>query len=191
MKHNVLSLIVLLAALPALFSCSDLRQTKDLYDEWWPVHASGSYENSQFTARWDGNLGIHGDISVTFVNKDVPDITYQETRYYEMLSFSKARKGYCTISIESLGNMHATSKYLQFYIKDKKLFLEIPNSSGRGTGEYAEGVDISFPDDNTVKIGTVTYERYSYFKEKHPEVFKPLAEMGFDLETPPIIFDLD
>lgn len=190
MKANINHFLVILSLLLLLPSCGDLKQQKDLYGDWWPVRASGSAENEQFTAKWDGNLGIHGDIVITFVNKKNASLSYQDTYYYPMLSFSKKEKAYCTVTLQSLGDMRA-SRYRKFEIKDGKLFLEKAGDYGRGTGEFGEGLDITFLEEDVVRIGDVTYERYPYFKSKHPEIFNILAEKGFDLETPPIVFPAD
>lgn len=171
-------------------SCSDFNLQKDLYGDWWPVHASGSAENGQFAATWNGALGVHGDIVVKFVNKNNASLNYEDTRYYPMLSFSKKRKAFCTVTLESLGDMQA-SRYRNFEIKDGTIFFEKGDKNGKGTGEMDEGHALTFMEEDVVKIGEVTYERYAYFKSKHPEIFKPLSEKGFDLETPPIIFPYD
>ena len=187
MKRITLLFLALIPTLLIFSSCADLRQTKDLYDNWWPVHASESFENDNFTAQWNGNLGIHGDILVKYVSKKNPSLYYEDTKYYPAYVFSKAKKTYGTISIESLGDTHSLLKGLQFKVKDGMLYLEKPNDRGKGTGEFDEGHPLKFIDDNTVQIGGVTYERYKYFKEKHPEVFKPLADKGFDLDEIPIV----
>ena len=190
MKIKSFYFLSLLAGFFLLSSCSDLKQQKELYGDWWPVHASGSLDNEQFTARWDSDLGVHGDIVITFTDKKNPKLTYEDTQYYPMLSFSKKQKKYCTVSLQSLGDMKA-SRYRSFEIKDGKISLEKAGSNGRGNGEFTEPMDLTFLEDDVVRIGDVTYERYAYFKNKHPEIFKPLAEKGFDLETPPIIFPAD
>ncbi len=190
MKIKARFVLPLLSILLLTASCGDLSLQKDLYGDWWPVHASGSRSNDVFSATWDGDLGIHGDIVVTFVNKNNSSLSFEDRLYYPMLSFSKKRKAYCTVNIESLGDMKA-GRYLKFEVKDGKVFFEKTNDTGKGTGEFGEGQDLTFLQDDVVRIGKVTYERYAYFKSKHPEVFKPLAEKGFDLETPPIIFVYD
>lgn len=174
---------ILSALLLSLFSCSDLKQTKNLYGEWWPVHASGNFENEQFTAKWDGDLGIHGDITVTYVNKKNAILSYDDVRYYPMICFSKKQNAYCTITIQSLGDMRS-GKYLNFEVKDGKVFYEKADERGIGTGEFDEGHELKFLGDDVVRIGGVTYERYAYFKSKHPEIFKSLAGAGFNLTLP-------
>ena len=184
-RFSILSL-TLLSAMLFLSSCADMKQTKDLYDDWWPVHASGTFENDNFTAKWDGNLGIHGDILIKFVSKKNPALSYEDTKYYPAYEFSKSKKTYSTISIESLGDMHTVLKGLEFKVKGGMIYFEKANDRGKGTGELDEGRPLKFINDNTIQIGDVTYERYKYFKDKHPEVFKPYSEMGFDLDRIPI-----
>ncbi|MBR0223816.1 MAG: hypothetical protein IJL93_06025 [Bacteroidales bacterium] len=187
MKTKSVYFFSLLASLLLFSSCSDMKQRNDLYGDWWPVHASGSADNEKFTAKWDGDLGIHGDIVIKFVNKNNADLSYEETRYYSALSFSKKRKAFCTISLKSLGEMKSSS-YRKFEVKDGKLYFEKTNSNGKGTGEFGDGQDLSFINEDVIRVGNVKYERFAYFKNKHPEVFKPFAEMGFDLETIPVLF---
>lgn len=183
MKHKSLLFLSVLYILLLLPSCGDLKQVRDLYDDWWPVRASGSAENDYFSASWDGDLGIHGDIVVKYVDKTDPRLFYEETRYYPALSFSKKEKAYCTISIQSLGNRQ-TGKYMKFKVEDGKIYFEKPNKSGRGSGEFDDGQDLTFLSDDRVKIGNVTYERYDVFKARHPDVFKSLAaELGLDPDT--------
>lgn len=184
-RFSILSL-TLLSAMLFLSSCADMKQTKDLYDDWWPVHASGTFENDNFTAKWDGNLGVRGDILIKYVSKKNPSMSYEDKKYYPALSFSKSEKTYSTISIESLGDMHNILKGLNFKVKGGMIYFEKANDRGKGTGELDEGRPLKFINDNTVQIGDVTYERYKYFKDKHPEVFKPYSEMGFDLDRIPI-----
>lgn len=162
---TILSLSLLAGAL-LLASCSeDTRTTRNLYDDWWPVHAAGSQENELFTARWDGDLSHYGGIEVTFVEKNNPSRTYTQFIYYKALSFKSDHKTFSYISISTRD--YTSSKALKFYIKDKKIYFEKMNEAGRGSGEYEEGKPISFVDDDHVKIDNVTYERYSVYYEKH------------------------
>lgn len=190
MKTKSVYFFAMLSAAFLLASCSDFKLQKDLYGDWWPVRASGSVDNDQFSATWDGNLGVHGDILVTYVSKKNPNLSYEDTRYYPMLSFNKSQKKFCTVTLQSLGDMRA-GRYRKFEVKGGQIFFEQANDQGKGTGEFGEGEDLTFLEDDVVKIGKVTYERYEYFKSKHPEIFKPLSEKGFDLTTPPIIFPED
>ena len=186
MKRSPLLLLVLFSSLLFLSSCGDLKQTRDLYDDWWPVRASGSYENEKFSAQWNGALGVHGDIVIKYVNKSNPSLFYEETKYYPAYKFSKQKKTFSTISIESLGDTHTLLRGLKFEVKKGMIYFEKANDRGKGTGEFDEGHTLQFLDDNTVQIGDVQYQRYQYFKEQHPETFRPLSEMGFDLDEIPI-----
>ena len=187
MKRISLLFLALFPALLLISSCADFRQTKDLYDDWWPVHASGTFNNGKFSAKWDGDLGVHGDIVITYVSINNPSLSYDDTKYYPAYQFSKKKKAFCTVTIESLSDMHALTKFLGFKVKDGTIYFEIPNERGKGSGEYDEGHPLKFINDDTVQIGDVTYERYKVFKDKHPEVFKYAAEMGFDLDRLPVI----
>ena len=186
MKSKSICIFAFLSVLLLLPACSDVKLTNDLYDDWWPVHASGSYDDNRFTARWDGDLGIHGDIKVNYVNKNNASLSYDDVVYYPMVSFSKKRKAFCTVTLQSLGDMRQ-SKYLKFEVKDGKLFYEKSDERGKGTGEFGEGQDLNFLSGDVVRIGNITYERYSYFKTRHPEIFKELAALGFDPDFLPII----
>lgn len=185
MKH-LSHLFLLLVSLLACSACADLRQTKNLYDDWWPVHASGTFDNGLYSAQWNGDLGLHGDILVKYVSKNNPSLSYEDTRYYPAYQFSKKKKTFSTVSIESLGDTHTLLKNLKFQVKDGMIYFEIPNDRGKGTGEFDEGRSLKFLDDNTVQIGDVKYQRYQYYKDQHPDFFKPLAEKGFDLDRIPI-----
>ena len=55
---------------------------------------------------------------------------------------------------------------MKYYIEDGKIYLEKANEEGKGSGEYMEGQDISFPNDYTLKIGNVTYESYAHYNER-------------------------
>ena len=101
MKTKAPFVLPLLSVLLLTASCSDLNLQKDLYGDWWPVHAAGSRSNDVFSATWDGDLGIHGDIVVTYVNKTNSSLNYEDKLYYPMLSFSKKRNAFCTVSIAS------------------------------------------------------------------------------------------
>ena len=185
MKH-LSRLFLLLVTLLTCSACADFRQTRELYDEWWPVHASGTFENEKFSAQWNGDLGIHGDIVIKYVSKNNPSLYYEGTKYYPAYQFSKKKKTFSTISIESLGDTHTLLKNLKFQVKGGMIYFEKTNDRGKGTGEFDEGQPLKFLDDNTVQIGDVKYQRYQYFKDQHPDVFKPLAEKGFDLDRIPI-----
>lgn len=187
MKRISLLFLAMLPALLLLSSCSDFRQTRNLYDDWWPVHASGSFDNDRFTANWDGDLDIHGDIVIKYVSKQNSSLYYEDTKYYPAYRFTKKGKTFSTISIESLSQPYNILKNLKFEVKDGVIYFEKPNERGKGTGEFDEGQPLKFIDDNTVQIGNVKYQRFKYFKESHPEVFKPLSEKGFDLEWIPVI----
>lgn len=74
MRIKVFHLFFLAATLLMTASCDDSKTVKNLYDDWWPVHASGSQENDYFKATWDGDLNSNGGIEVTFVDKTNPTI---------------------------------------------------------------------------------------------------------------------
>ena len=153
-----------LISLLVLSSCSeDIRITKNLYDDWWPVRASGTYESNYYKASWDGNLDKRGGIVVLFVNKTNPSLNYEDTQYYPALSFNKTKETFCYVYIQNRSDVQS-SKDLKFYVEDGKIYFEKMKDNGRGSGEYLEGLDIAFQGDNIVKIGNVTYERYSYYK---------------------------
>ena len=153
-------------------SCEDLKMTNDIYDDWWPIHASGSQETDHFTARWDGDLDNFGNIEVTFVDKTDPSLKYVQTKNYYALSFVKGRESFCYIDISH--RTPVASRYYKFYIKDKKIYYESPSDSGRGSGQYDEGHDISFQDKDHMQIGSVKYERYSVYYENN-KIKKELA----------------
>ena len=165
MRIKVFHLVFLAAALLMAASCEDSKTVKNLYDDWWPVHASGSQENDYFKASWDGDLNSNGGIDVTFVDKTNPSIRYTQTIYYKALSFKKDHKHFTYINISSKD--YTASKLLLFYVKDKQIFFEKMTDSGRGSGEYEDGKDISFVNNDHVKIGNVTYERFSVYYEAH------------------------
>jgi len=165
MRIKVFHLVFLAATLLMTASCGDSQTVKNLYDDWWPVHASGSQETEYFKAQWDGDLNSNGGIDVTFVDKTNPTLSYTKTVYYKALSFKKDHKHFTYIDISTLD--YTASKQLLFYLKDKQIFFEIAGNTGRGTGEYEEGQDINFTDKDHVKIGKVTYERFSVYYEAH------------------------
>jgi len=166
MRIRFFHLVFLAVALLLASSCSeDSKTVKSIYDDWWPVHASGSWESEYFTGHWDGDLNSKGDIKITFYDKTNPEIKYTETFNYKALSFKKDRKHFNYIDISSFD--YTASRQLLFYVKDKKIYFEKANETGRGTGEYEDGKDITFLDNDHMKIAGVTYERFSVYYEAH------------------------
>lgn len=172
MRYKSILFIAILSCMAVFTSCVDAKLTKDLYDDWWPVHATGSFNSDYFTAQWNGALNKRGGIEVTFQSTTNPSLNYKDYVYYPALEFSKS-KGYCTFDIKTLDVV--ASKYNKFQVKDGKLFLEKTNQAGRGTGEFGEGLDLTFLSENEVKIGDVTYQRYSYYREQNPLYGKELG----------------
>lgn len=166
MRKRFLQFFFMAAVLMLAGSCSeDSQAVKNIYDNWWPIHATGSEENTYFKANWNGDLNGQGAIVITFVDKSDPNIKYNESRYYKALAFNKDRKHFNYIDISTFE--YTASKQLLFYVKDGKIFFEKANDAGRGTGQYEEGKDISFPDKDHMMIDGVTYERFSVYYEKH------------------------
>ena len=164
MHFKSFTLLSVLAGLLLLTACQDTSIKRNLYDDWWPIHATGSFDNGHFTANWDSDLGARGGLIITFTNKTDPTMQYTDTWYFKALSFAKDRKTFKYISIQNLD--YETSRALKFYVKDKKIYFEIMNDAGRGTGEYEEGKDIKFISDDRVLIDGVTYERYSAYRRR-------------------------
>jgi len=161
MKIKPITLISFLAGLLFLSACEDAKITRNLYDDWWPIHATGSFDDGHFTAKWDSDLSTRGGVQVTFTSKTDPSLNYNRTLYYSGLSFASDRKTFQYITIKDLE--YEGSKSLKYYVKDKKIYFEIMNEAGRGTGEYQEGKDLKFTSDDRILIDGVTYERYSAY----------------------------
>ena len=163
------SLILISASILSLVSCSQAaRQTKTLYGhQWWPIHASGQYEDERFSASWDGPLDKNGCITVRFVHKKYPELSYETELNYPALDFSKTKQGFCYLDISSLAEIQQ-GRYLKFEIKDGKIFFEETDSNGRGTGKFGEGLPIKFSDETKVQIGNVTYQEYKAWLKEHP-----------------------
>lgn len=168
MKTKAIFFLTLAASLLMLGSCADMKMTKDLYDDWWPIHASGSQETEYFSARWDGDLNNFGNIDITFVDKNDPSITYVETKNYLALSFTKGRESFRYIDVST--RTPTASRYYKFYVKDSKIYFELPSDTGRGSGDYDEGHAITFTDKDHVKIDNVLYERYSVYHDRNKAV---------------------
>ena len=66
-------------------------------------------------------------------------------------------------------------------VEDGNIFMEKLEQSGK----YDEGKPISFQNENILKIGGVTYQKYSYYKETHPNQFK--SSIFRDNERIPIL----
>ena len=142
MHFKTFNLLAVLLAVLFLSSCADTSIKRQLYDDWWPIHATGTFDDGYFTASWDSDLGARGGLFITFTNKTDPSLKYDDVWYFDALSFAKDRKTFQYISIRNLD--YETSRALKYYIKDKKIYFEIKNEAGRGTGEYGEGKDIKF-----------------------------------------------
>ena len=166
-------LLAMIAGIFALASCSDMRITKNLYDDWWPIHASGTWENDYYKATWDGDLDKYGGILIKFVHKTDPSLNYEMTRYYPALIFKKKPDTFCYAYIQNPREIE-TSKQLKFYVEDGMIFMETMNDAGRGSGQYAEH-PISFQGKDLVKIDNVTYQRYSVYRAEHPTSTTELA----------------
>jgi len=155
-----------LLAIILLSSCSeDVKITRKLSEDWWPIHASGSVTGDYFSATWDADLDGYGKVDVTYYDNTTPSIFYVESKYYNALSFEDDGKNFRYIDIST--NDPVAGRFLRYYVKDKKIYFELPNDTGRGSGDYDEGQDISFQGDDILKIGNVTYERFSVYYEKH------------------------
>lgn len=157
-----------LVFLSALLFCScseDLKNTKNLYDDWWPVHASGSAQNDRFTATWDGDLSRSGCITVTFVDRESPDLSYTRDLYYPAYSFKKRSKSFSTVDISSRD--YVSSRPRKFYLEDGRIFFETTDGNGIGTGSYDEGHAFRFLNDDTFLLEGVTYERYSVWSARN------------------------
>jgi len=163
MRFKSLFILSMAAGMLLLGSCTESSSNNKLYDDWWPIHASGSMDDGYFTASWNGDLDSFGAIGVIFTSKTDPNLTYNQFVYYKALSFSQERKAFCYIDISTRD--YKASKYLDFYIKSKKIYFEKLNDVGRGNGEYEEGQDFKFLDNDHIQIGTVQYERYSVYYE--------------------------
>ena len=186
MRMRFSYLVLLAFTLLLAGSCSeDSKTVKNIYDDWWPVHATGSQESAYFTAHWDGDLNDKGNIKVTFVDKTNPDIKFTETLNYKALSFKKDRKHFNYIDIST--NDYTASKQLLFYVKDKKIYFEKTNEAGRGTGEYEEGKDITFVNNDHMKIDGVTYERFSVYYEAHRTT--PSSQSAILTEIPISVYE--
>ena len=164
MHFKSFTLLSVLAGLLLLTGCQDTSIKHNIIDGWWPIHAAGSFDNGHFTANWDGDLNTRGGINITFVSKTDPSMTYDDMLYFKALRFEKDRKTFQYLSIQKLE--YEASRSLKYYIKDRKIYFEIMNEAGRGTGEYEEGKDIKFLNDDRVLIDGVTYERYAAYRRR-------------------------
>ncbi len=180
--------LIILAGLFLFFctSCSEQHSfTKKITGDWWPVHASGSMDNEVFTASWDGDLGDHGEIIVVCTSKDNPSLTVKKTVFYPALSFSKdTRKNESVRTVDLSSRDLKTSNYLKYKVENGTFYMETVSAEGTPTGEFGEGQSYKFLDDNTLKIGNVTYEAYSYYRKKHQS--NSIVEMGGDSDYLPI-----
>ena len=175
MFKKSLLLLTMIAGVLALSSCSeDVRITKNLYDDWWPVHASGSLENEYYKATWDGDLDKYGGIIIKVVHKTNPALSYEMTQYYPALIFKKKPDTFCYAYIQNPREIE-TSKQLKFYVEDGLIYMETMTDTGRGSGKYAEGRPISIKDKDFLKIDNVTYQRYSAYRAEHPSTTTELA----------------
>lgn len=171
-----------------LTGCSEQQSfTKKITGDWWPVHASGSIDNDVFSASWNGDLGEHGDIEVSYVSKSNPSHIVKQYIFYPALSFGKdSRKNDAMryLDIRSLYEIIA-GKYRKYKVSDGIIFIETVNDNGTPTGEFDQGHPYAFIDKNTLKIDDVTYQAYSYYKETHPR--NPVSELSDDSGLIPVM----
>lgn len=160
-----ITVFALLAAF-LLSACGpDIQITRKLNDDWWPIHASGDVKGDFFSAQWDADLDGYGKVDVTYYDNTTPSIFYVESKYYPALSFEDDGKNFRYIDIST--KEPVAGRYLRYYVKNKKIYFELANETGRGSGEYDDGHDISFESKDILKIGNVTFERFSVYYEKH------------------------
>lgn len=184
MKRLLHLFMIILTGLMISACSEDSRLTKNLYDDWWPVHAKGSVDNDPFFAKWDADVNPYGNITVEFKHKSNPTLSYIQTYNYPALSFDKKKESF---KYYYLNQNYRTSTNLNFYVKEGNLYLEKINpDTQRGSGAY-DSKPISFKDDNTLQVGDVTYQRYSYYKEKHPTTISSASPGQDDGEMPDII----
>lgn len=187
MKGMKIKSLIVLAGLCLLFmtSCSEQQKfTKSIKGDWWPVHASGSVDNSIYSAQWNGDLGEHGEILVSFVFKSDPSKVTKEYVFYPALSFGKDNRNNDAVRKADISSREIkASKYLQYKVEKGIFYLEKTNENGTPTGEFDEGRPYKFIDENTLQIGTVTYESYTYYRQTHRN---SMTELGDDSGLIPI-----
>lgn len=170
-----------------LAACSEQHSfTRKIAGDWWPVHATGSYEDAIVQAHWDGDLGEHGEIEVTYASKSNPSLVLKKFVFYPALTFSKDNKkkdAVRTVDISS-GDLPA-SKYLQYKAENGIFYLEKTDENGKPTGEFDEGRPYKFIDDNNLQIGNVTYQYYPYYRQNHPH--NAIVQLGGDSDLIPIL----
>lgn len=180
---------IALASLCLLFltACSEQQEfTKNIEGDWWPVHASGSLEDAIFEAHWDGDLGEHGEILVTFKSKSDPSISQKSYIFYPAYSFGKdSRKNDAVRTIDLSSRDYKASKYLQYKVEEGILYIEKTNENGTPTGEFDNGRPYKFLDKNNLQIGTVTYQAYAYYKETHRN--STVSELSGDSDRIPVL----
>ena len=181
MKRIFPLFLILLTGLMFSACSEDSRMTKNLYDDWWPVHATGSIDNDPFSAKWDTDVNPYGNVTVEFKHKSNPDLHYTQVFNYPALSFDKKKE---TFKYYYLNEHYRASTTLKFYVKDGNLYLEKINpDTQRGSGAY-DSKPLSFIDKNTLKLGDVTYQRYSEYKKNNPTVVSSVAERQDDIGEP-------
>ena len=102
MHFKTFNLLAVLLAVLFLSSCADTSIKRQLYDDWWPIHATGTFDDGYFTASWDSDLGARGGLFITFTNKTDPSLKYDDVWYFDALSFAKDHKTFQYISIRNL-----------------------------------------------------------------------------------------
>ena len=169
-------------------SCSEQQTfTKKITGDWWPVHASGSIDTDVLSAVWDGDLGEHGDIEISYVSKSNPERVIKQVRFYPALSFGKDNRkndAMRYLDIRSLYEIKA-GKYLKYKIEGGKIFIETTNENGTPTGEFGEGRTYKFIDKNTLMIDQVKYQNYNYYRETHRK--STVAELSDDSGLIPVM----
>ena len=162
-------LLVSFLSIALLAACSEQQSfTKKIAGDWWPVHATGSYEDAIVTAHWDGQLGDHGEIEVTYSSKTNPSLTVKKTVFYPALSFGKDnRKNDAVRTVDLSSRDLIASKYLKYKAEDGIFYLEKTNENGTPTGEFDEGRPYKFIGNDQLQLGNVTYMEYGAYRKSH------------------------
>jgi len=188
MKTKTLIALASFILLTVAASCSEEQAfIKKITGDWWPVHASGSVDNDLYSATWNGDLGEHGDIEISFTSKTFPDKVIKQVLFYPALSFGQDNRKNDALRYLDIRSLYEIKpgKYLKYKVSNGTIFIETTNENGTPTGEFDEGHPYKFLDKNNLQIDNVIYQNYAYYRETHRKT--TAAEIGDDSGLIPVM----
>ena len=164
---KTLKIILLFAGLLLLVDC-EKSSSDGLHGRWEPVYAYGSGEDEVYIYSFDGPVDEHGQLPMTMVGKENPDIKYENIVEITGIRFFRKNGEDVFITFHKDNPKKEIGKPLLYKIENGTLYREWPKGAfinghleelQEGSGVFDEGAPISFLGNGQIKIGGVTYSK--------------------------------